>query len=215
MDSVSSSPMRQVDAVVKDRGNRLARFLLRLAGWKLCYDGTPPGCGVIIAYPHTSNWDFVIGILAKWSLGVPMIFLGKDSLFRVPVLGWLMRYWGGMPVDRSSSHGVIADMAALLKDAAARGERRWLALSPEGTRKKLPYWRSGFYHIAVAAQVPIGLAFFNFARREIGATVFLMPTGDADADLKQIAAWYAEHAHARHPEKAGPVCFRQPTAAPG
>jgi 1-acyl-sn-glycerol-3-phosphate acyltransferase len=200
--------MRVMEPSVRDRGSRIAWLLLKLVGWTLRYDGTPPGCGVVIAYPHTSNWDFVVGIIAKWALGVPLIYLGKDSLFRIPVLGWLMRLWGGMPVDRGSSHGVIAQMTDHLKAAQARGERVWLALSPEGTRKRTEYWRSGFYHIAVAAQMPIGLAYFNFAKREIGVHSFLLPSSDAQADLAEIARCYAECAQAMRPEKAGPIKFR-------
>ena len=74
--------------------------------------------------------------------------------------------------------------------------------------KRLPFWRTGFYHIAVAAQVPLGLAFFNYAKREIGICAFLMPTGDVAADLEQIQAWYAKYGHARHPGKAGPIAFK-------
>jgi 1-acyl-sn-glycerol-3-phosphate acyltransferase len=205
--------MRAVAPEIRDRGNAAARLVLRLIGWTVCYDGTPPGCGVIVAYPHTSNWDFVVGILAKWAIGIPLAYLGKHSLFRLPVLGRLMRWWGGIPVDRSNTNGVIAEMTARFQAAAQRGERWWLAIAPEGTRKKQDHWRSGFYHIALAAQVPIGLAYFNFANREIGVTTFLLPSGDAEADLRQFADWYADHASGRHPDQAAPVRFRRSAAS--
>lgn len=196
------------DRRIVDPGKAWARWLLRLAGWRIRFDGTPPGCGVIIAYPHTSNWDFVVGILTVWAVGIPLVFLGKDSLFRVPVLGWLMRRWGGLPVDRARASGVIADMAARLRAAQSGGERWWLALAPEGTRRREDAWRSGFYHIALQAGVPIGLAYFNFRRREIGVADFMQPSGDAQADLQRIEAFYAACAEGRHPELAAPVRFR-------
>lgn len=191
-----------------DRGNAWMHRLLRLIGWRVCYRGTPPGCGVIVAYPHTSNWDFVVGIIAKWAIGIPVAFLGKDSLFRVPVLGAFLRWCGGIPVRRDSANGMIADMAKRIGDEARHGARWWLVIAPEGTRRATDGWRTGFYRIAVAAGVPIGLAYFNFQRREIGVTTFLMPSGDMAADLRQIERWYAEHAGARHPALAAPIRVR-------
>jgi 1-acyl-sn-glycerol-3-phosphate acyltransferase len=199
--------MASEDRIV-DKGAGWARKLLHLAGWRIRFDGTPPGCGVIIAYPHTSNWDFVVGIVTVWAVGIPLVFLGKDSLFRIPLLGRLMRRWGGLPVDRSRSSGVITDMAAQLRAAQARGERRWLALAPEGTRQREAQWRSGFYHIAVQAGVPIGLAYFHFGRREIGVAGYLMPTGNVEQDLQRIAAIYAAVAQGLHPDLAAPIRFR-------
>ncbi len=203
--------MTVVPVTVKtDRGFRLAHWLLRLFGWRVRYEGTPTGCGIIVAYPHTSNWDFIVAMTTKWATGLPVAFLGKSSLFTVPLLGPFMRWCGGIPVQRTSASGAIEDMTARIQAAAARGERWWLALAPEGTRSRSENgWRSGFYHIAVAAQVPIGLAYFNFERKEIGVTMFLQPSGNPDADMPQIARWYAEHAVARHPERATPVRLKQ------
>lgn len=194
---------------IVDPGQGWARALLRLAGWRIRFEGTPPGCGVIIAYPHTSNWDFIVGILTVWAVGIPLVFLGKDSLFRVPVLGWLMRRWGGLPVDRSQASGVIQTMAHRLQAAQSRGERWWLAIAPEGTRRRETHWRSGFYHIAQQAGVPIGLAYFHFGRREIGVAGFLHPTGDVARDLQRIEAIYAQHGQGLHPHRAAPVRFRE------
>jgi len=201
--------MVEVSPTTSDRGNALATGLLRLFGWRVCYRGSPPGCGVLIAYPHTSNWDFVIGVMAKWSTGLPVAFLSKDSLFRIPVLGTFIRWCGGIPVRRDNASGVIPDMAERLRAASERGTRWWLAITPEGTRHAGDGWRSGFYHIAIAAKVPVGLAYFNFARKEIGVTTFLLPSGDVDADMQQIARWYADHAVGRHPERAAPVRLKR------
>lgn len=196
--------------VTTDRGIRPVRWLMALFGWRVCYHGTPPGCGVIVAHPHTSNWDFVIAILAKWSIGLPVAFLGKESLFNAPVFGPFMRWCGGIPVQRQGASGAITEMAERIRAAQARGDRWWLAIAPEGTRSKSEDgWRSGFYHIAVAARVPIGLAYFNFARKEVGITTFLQPSGDPEADLPQIARWYADHAEGRHPHLTGPVRLKR------
>lgn len=191
----------------KNRGNTLARAMLEWAGWKVHFDGLPEDCGVVITYPHTSNWDFPVGILAKWVMGMRAAYLGKDSLFRVPLLGRFMRYTGGIPVDRSSSHGLIAQMAGQLREARERGEEMWLAVAPEGTRKYKPYWHSGFYHIALQAGVPLGLAYFDWVHHEVGLTEFLALTGDEAADMARIAAYYAERGAGRHPENAAPVRF--------
>jgi len=188
-------------------GSRLTRAILRMGGWRVFFDGLPETCGVIIIYPHTSNWDFVVGMLAKWAMGISAAFLGKDTLFRVPILGRCMRYWGGIAIDRSGSHGVIAGMAARLREASARGEQLWLAVAPEGTRKLGTHWKRGFYHITVEAGVPIGLAFFDYARREVGLTEFFHLTGDEATDLARIAAYYVERGSGRNPSQATPIRF--------
>ena len=96
---------------VQLRGSVLARALLRLAGWRVRFDGLPASQGVAIVYPHTSNWDFPLGILAKWSIGIPVSFWGKDALCKLPLFGRWLRWLGGVPVDRSSHHGIVGAMA--------------------------------------------------------------------------------------------------------
>lgn len=192
------------------RGNAIARAVLGYAGWRVRFNGLPEDQGVVIVYPHTSNWDFPIGILAKWVMGMEACYLGKDSLFRVPLLGRFMRYTGGIPVDRSARHGLIARMAGMLRQARERGEPMWLAIAPEGTRKYQPSWRSGFYHIAHEAGVPLGLAYFDYVHRDVGLTEFLTLTDDEDADMARIAAYYARHASGLRPENAAPIRFDSP-----
>jgi len=189
-------------------GSRFAHLLLRLAGWQLQFDGLPSRQGVLIAYPHTSNWDFVVGVLAKWAMGLQVAFWGKDSLFRVPLFGAWLRWLGGIPVDRFNANGVVGDMARRFEQARQHDDYLWLALAPEGTRRWQPHWRSGFYQVALQAGVPLGLAFFDYRRKRVGVLGFLPLTGDRAADLRAIGAAYAGVA-GKHPALAAPVVFKE------
>lgn len=186
------------------RGSRLARRVLGLFGWTVDAPGLPAEQGVILVYPHTSNWDFVIGLLAKWTLGLQLRFWGKDSLFKAPLLGHWMRWIGGVAVDRSSRHGLVADTVRQMQAAAARSERFWLAAAPEGTRSLAPGWRTGAYQVAVQAGVPVGLAYFDFERRIVSLTRFMQLTGDVAADFAAFAD-YLGHRVGNRPELASPI----------
>lgn len=186
------------------QGSRLARWMLGLFGWTVDAPGLPAEQGVILVYPHTSNWDFVIGLLAKWALGLQLRFWGKDSLFKAPLLGHWMRWIGGVAVDRSSRHGLVADTVRQMQAAAARGERFWLAAAPEGTRSLAPGWRTGAYQVAVQAGVPVGLAYFDFERRIVSLTRFMQLTGDVAADFAAFAD-YLGHRVGKRPELASPI----------
>ena len=203
----SSRPQIITTRLPAPRGSRLARALLRLAGWELVFDGLPARQGVIIAYPHTSNWDFILAVLAKWSLGLRFAFWGKDTLFKVPLFGPWLRWLGGIPIDRFNASGIVGEMVERFETANAKDEFLWLALAPEGTRKYQPYWRSGFYQVAVQAEVPLALAFFDYQRKRIGVEVFLQLSGDREADLAAIAKAY-EHASGKHPEWAAPIVLK-------
>lgn len=189
---------------VQLHGSTLARALLRLAGWRVVFHGLPARQGVAIVYPHTSNWDFVVGILAKWSIGIPVCFWGKASLFRLPLFGRWLRWLGGIPVDRTSPQGAAHEMAGRLRDARERDAFMWLALAPEGTRRHCDGLRSGFYHVAVQAQVPLGLVGFDFAHRRVVLEEFLQLCGEREADLAAIAARLGHH-RGRRPEWAAPI----------
>lgn len=141
---------------------------------------------VVIAAPHTSNWDFIVGVAAKLALGLDAMWLGKDTLFRGP-LGPMMRRLGGRPVDRAASHDVVKDVV----DEFARRERLVLALAPEGTRKRVERWRTGFYHIAHAARVPIVPVALNFGARAIQIGSPFNTTGDVDADIHALQQGFA------------------------
>jgi 1-acyl-sn-glycerol-3-phosphate acyltransferase len=192
---------------IKLKGSGLAQAALRLAGWRLRFKGLPARQGVLIVYPHTSNWDFVVGILAKWGVGIAVTFWGKDSLFRLPLLGRWLRWLGGVPVDRASANGIVGQMARELVAARERGRFLWLALAPEGTRRHADAWRSGFYHVAHDAKVPLGLVFLDYGQREVGVEHFMMLSGDVDADMNEIRKQLSSRT-GRHPERAAPIEMR-------
>lgn len=189
------------------RGSRLARLVLRLFGWQVVFDGLPAAQGVAVVWPHTSNWDFPIGMLTKWSMGFPFVFWGKDVLFRVPVFGAWLRWIGGIPVDRSAKQGVVGQMGDRLRQAREQGELMWLALSPEGTRSLVDGWRSGFYQVAVQAEVPLAVGFFDYARRECGVAGFLQLSGDRALDIAAIERLLRDKRGRRHAQ-ASPIRFR-------
>lgn len=158
-----------------------------------------------IIYPHTSNWDFVIGILARRAIGLRAQWVGKDSLFRFP-LGPLMRWLGGIPVDRRQRSGFTAQLVEEIR----RRPSICLALAPEGTRSRATHWRSGFYHVAFGAAVPVGLAFIDYRSRRIGITRWLELTGDLDRDLAVIREFYADKI-GRFPDQASAIALAKGT----
>ncbi|WP_269633844.1 1-acyl-sn-glycerol-3-phosphate acyltransferase [Pelomonas sp. BJYL3] len=192
---------------LRPRGSRLARGLLRLFGWRLEFSGLPALQGVIMVYPHTSNWDFVIGVLAKWGLGLELKFWGKDSLFKLPLFGAWVRWIGGIAVERSSAHGVVADTVAQVRAAQQRQQSFWLALAPEGTRSLAPGWRSGAYHVAVQAGIPVGLAYFDFQRKVVDLSHFVQLCGQPERDFAHFAHYLAP-VKGKRPELASPITLK-------
>jgi 1-acyl-sn-glycerol-3-phosphate acyltransferase len=178
---------------------RFAAAMLRLAGWRVVLAQPVPSRCVVVFYPHTSNWDFPVGLMAKWMLGIHFRFIAKESLFATPLAPWLRR-WGGIPVDRSGRTGVIARLAAEF----AEHDDWKLVIAPEGTRSPTGRWKSGFYHLARAARVPVALAFIDYRRREVGVGGYSELTDDIADDMARIAAFYADKT-AKRPANAGPV----------
>lgn len=164
----------------------LGRTLLRLGGWRVV--GAFPDLPklVLIGAPHSSNWDGVWGFAAKLALGLDIKILGKDSLFRVPLLGRLLRWLGVIPIDRSAAHGVVGQMAAMMRAA----DQLWLGLAPEGTRKPVEHWKTGFWKIAHVAGVPVLPAYFHYPDKVIGIGPPFELGDDMAADLARIRAWY-------------------------
>ena len=157
-----------------------------------------------MAYPHTSNWDFLVGILAKWAIGAEVTFWAKDTLFTVPLFGAWLRWLGGRPVARHTPQGAVVQMIETLRQARTQGRRLWLALAPEGTRGPGAGWRTGFYRVAHEAGVPVGLVYFDFARRRVGFDSHWQLSGDIEADCAVFATRYAPYSGCR-PELAAPV----------
>jgi len=179
-------------------------WLFRLFGWKAAYyePGIPKF--VVIVWPHTANFDFFIGVIFSRAYPMPFPhFFAKKSAFR-GILGPIMRWVGGVPVDRSRSTNFVDQVA----EEFARHDHFVIAITPEGTRSKTAYWKSGFYYIALAAKVPIVMATIDYPTKFITYGKWFMPSGDMDADLAILRANYAG-ALGRHPERMGEIRFRE------
>lgn len=164
----------------------LGRAILRMGGWRMV--GRFPDIPklVLIGAPHSSNWDGVWGFAAKMAMGLDIKILGKDSLFRVPLLGAALRHLGVIPVDRSAAQGVVEQAAAMI----AQAEKFWFGLAPEGTRKPVDRWKPGFWRIAKAADVPVLPAYFHYPEKIIGIGEPFRLSDDMNADITRIRTWY-------------------------
>ena len=163
----------------------LSRCLYMRCGWRVA--GEPPDVPklVAIAAPHSSNWDVIWGLLVKLGLRLDVRFIGKREAFFWP-LGPILRGFGGIPIDRRHAQNVVREMA----DLFATNERLWLAIAPEGTRKKVKEWKSGFWRIARAANVPILPVYFHYPEKTIGFGPLIHPSDDLDADMARIREFY-------------------------
>ena len=181
---------------------RCASALLRLFGWRSVLAPLPAPKGIIVVYPHTSNWDFIIGVLYKIAAGLPVRWVGKDSLFRWPVRRLFLRL-GGIPIKREQRSGLVATVLAEF----AKTDWMWLAVTPEGTRSRTDYWKSGFYRIAVAGRLPVGLGYIDYATCTVGIDTYLDLSGDVPIDFARIRAFYSNK-HGHTPENAGEIRLR-------
>jgi Acyltransferase len=181
-------------------GSRTAAATLRLLGWTVLLPPVPGPRLVGVAYPHTSNWDLLPALLWARATGSPLKFVAKHSLFK-GLLGPIMRAWGGLPLNRSKAGGNFVD--AVVEVMQAQPEIL-LGLAPEGTRERAESWRSGFYHMAQDAGVPIALITFDWKAKRVGVLAYLQPSGDLEADYEKIRAVYAG-VGGRHPQKATPI----------
>ena len=164
-------------------------FYLRRTGWTLSgqLPADHPKC-VLIAAPHTSNWDLPYTLMVAFALRLNIYWMGKQQLFDWP-FGPLMRWLGGIAVDRSKSTNLVAASAQAIRDADGALQ---LVVPPEGTRAKTRQWKTGFYFIALQAQVPIVMAYMDYPRKLSGLGPVFTPTGNAEADMAHIKAWYAQ-----------------------
>mgnify|MGYP000844259287 CR=1 FL=1 len=176
----------------------LARLWARVFFW--CIGWQPEGeaprvrC-VMIAAPHTSNWDLPIMLACAFLLRAKLFWMTKAEVFRIPLFGRFLKWLGGIPIDRSRPNGVVGQCVELLK----AHKDLILAVPPEGTRKKVKAWKTGFYHIALGAGVPIALGYLDYGRRRGGVMGFFHPTGDYEADVRAIQERY-RHITPKYPE---------------
>ena len=176
-----------------------SKIILKLIGWNV--DVTLPAEKkfVIIGAPHTSNWDLPLALLCFWSVQTPMSWVGKKQLFVGP-LGYVLRLMGGIPVDRSARTGFIEQIAQQFDSR----EQMILSIAPEGTRSKTDVWKTGFYYIALTANVPICLAYADYPNRTVGFGEMIRPTGDIDKDFELIKTFY-QNKKGKYPKNQGPV----------
>jgi 1-acyl-sn-glycerol-3-phosphate acyltransferase len=166
---------------------QIGRLWLLVFGWRIETEMPVPDKMVYICAPHTSNWDLPFMLAVTWTLGIDVAFLAKKSIFRFP-FGPFFRWLGALPVDRSAPHGLVAQAAQLFTE---RDVLR-LGVPPEGTRKKVELWKSGFYHIARAAQVQIGLGYLDFEKKRGGFGGYFVPTGDIARDMDHVREFYRD-----------------------
>ncbi|QTE29476.1 1-acyl-sn-glycerol-3-phosphate acyltransferase [Pengzhenrongella sicca] len=165
-----------------------ARVFWSVSRWTLKSEPVPPeSASILIGAPHTSNWDFLFMLAITWDAGISARFLGKKSLFRGP-LGPIMRWLGGIPVDRSHPMGLVHAVV----ERARASERFFLVVTPEGTRARTAGWKSGFYRIALDTGLPITLGYVDRTTMTTGLGPTFHLTGDVAADMDRIRAFYAD-----------------------
>lgn len=193
----------QVVKIDEPRHSNWAARVLRVFGWRVIYTPPPSPKGVVVVYPHTSNWDFILGVLARSVLGLRMHWVGKHTLFRWP-FEWFMRALGGVPVNRSQTKGLVEQLSKEFD----RYPQFFLVLTPEGTRKRTEYWKSGFYHLAHGLDLPLGLAAFDYSKKEVVLTQWIKLTGNVEDDLARVRKIY-KGTQGRHRECAGEIQFKE------
>jgi 1-acyl-sn-glycerol-3-phosphate acyltransferase len=183
-------------------------IFLRLLGWRV--EGSLPAGvrrAVVIAAPHTTNWDLPYMLAVSYALGVRPSWLGKRELFRAP-FGGLMRWLGGIPVDRDRRMNLVEQAAERLRDA----DRLFLVIPPSGTRSRAAHWKSGFYHIARTARVPIVCAFLDYATKTGGIGPVFVPSGDLGRDMDRLRLFYCD-IRGKYPDNETPIRLSEEDAA--
>jgi 1-acyl-sn-glycerol-3-phosphate acyltransferase len=161
---------------------------------------------VVVAAPHTSGWDLPFMLACSWTMDVKISWMGKRELF-APPFGWFMRFLGGIPIDRSRHHNTVSWAVEQIQTTP----ELVLSVPAKGTRARAEYWKSGFYHIAKGANVPIALAFLDFKEKRCGLGAFITPSDDVKADMDRIRAFYA-NITAKFPEQEAEPRLREEEA---
>lgn len=171
-------------------------FWYRLFGWRIVGD-IPRELKkyVIVVAPHTSNWDFAVGYAVKHIMKMKPDFLAKDSLFKIPIVGWFLRMAGGRPVDRSKKTNLVDQIVEIFNSS----EKFIMTITPEGTRSYVPEWKTGFYRVAVKAQVPIIMAGMDYSRKVVEFSEPFYPTGALEKEIEEIKDFFRRMV-GKHPE---------------
>ena len=204
--------MQQYQLRAKDLprwSQRLSLRILGLFGWRMLFRPLPGPRGIAVIYPHTSNWDFMVGVFGKWTLDLPFRWLAKDSLFKLPLLGKWFVSLGGEPVERGTPTGTIKRQAERMNAAPWY----WVGITPEATRGYRPNWKSGFYHLALEAKVPLVLVYIDYPNKTLGVVDHVFLTGDQEADMAAIRAGYEGH-QGLYPQNAAPIVLSERRAEP-
>lgn len=168
----------------------MAIFILKVRGWTVAFDQSELEKikkGVVVGAPHTSNWDFPLMLLGVLVMGLPVNWIGKHTLFK-GVLGPIMRFLGGIELNRAKSENFVDSVVEQFNVI----DEMMLVIAPEGTRKPVEKWKSGFYHMAFNAQIPIILAYVDYAKKEMGVIKVVMPSGNADEEIAHFQKLYSQ-----------------------
>ncbi|HEY3450950.1 MAG TPA: lysophospholipid acyltransferase family protein [Myxococcales bacterium] len=182
------------------------RLWLRFFGWTLDERLPDVERAVVVAAPHTTNWDLPFSLAVAWSLGLRMQWVGKHTLFEPP-FGAFMRWLGGIGVDRRGSKDTVEALVQVFEGRPAL----MLLIAPSGTRKKAQRWKTGFYYVAVGAKVPIVLGFLDYGKKRGGLGEVFVPTGDIQKDFQAIRAFYAS-IRGKFPEQESEISPGDPPA---
>lgn len=185
----------------------IARMIMRIFGWKFVNEAPDISKYVLIGAHHTSGWDLPVSLMVGAAIGKKLNWFGKDSLFKAP-WGWFLRFLGGIPVNRRVSTKFVDQIVTAFKER----DKLIVAITPEGTRRQLEYWKSGFYYIALGANVPVVLGFADYKRKLYGLGPAIYLTGDVETDFAPIRQFYADKVP-KYPEKTSEIKIRSRSAA--
>ena len=180
---------------------RAAKLTLNLFGWNLVSELPPVQKYILIGAHHTSNWDLPLALLMMAGLGLRLRWIGKDSLFKGPQ-GVVMRWLGGIPVERGAKKNFVGQIVDLYQER----KEMVITIAPEGTRSPIDHWKTGFYHIAEGAKVPVAMGFLDYSTKTCGVGGYFYPSGDMNDDLPVLQDFYLDK-FGKYPQKQGSVRF--------
>lgn len=186
----------------------LAQAILRITGWQISGEFPNIPKYILVGAPHTTNWDFPLAMLLMFGSGKRFNWIAKASLFRWP-FGGLMRSMGGVPVERSTTTNFVAQTVDMLNKAT----QLVVAISPEGTRSRVTRWKTGFYYMAMGANIPIVMGFVDYKRKQVGVGPVLHPSGDIEADFAVLREFYSQKT-GKYPDKHGAIEVQKDKTAP-